>query len=105
MAFITIRNGRVSFPNAKGFTLIESFTTRDGDMVEKKYKIWTDEPVKDGEFMTVSGVFSAKVNEYNGTQYVEVSVNKPRIDRGLNGGSQLEQKKAYNSIEADDAPF
>lgn len=105
MAFITIRNGKVTFPNAKGFTLVESFTTRDGDLVEKKFKVWTDEQVRDGEVVTVSGVFSAKVAEYNGVTYVEVSVNKPKLDRGFGGGSQLEQKKAYNAIQADDAPF
>lgn len=105
MAFITIRNGRVSFPNTKGFTLVEAFTTRTGENVEKKYKVWTEEPVKENELVTVSGIFSAKVAEYNGTQYVEVSVNKPRIERGVGHGSQTDQKRAYDAIPVDDAPF
>jgi hypothetical protein len=103
MAFITIRNGRVSFANAKGFTLVEEYKTRDGDIREKKFKIWTEEPVKENEILTVSGVFSAKVAEYNGVQYVEVSVNNAKIDRGVGHGTQLQQKQTFDAL--DDAPF
>ena len=105
MAFITIRNATVGSVSAKGFILIESYKTRDGEPIQKKYKVWSDEPVSENETLTVSGIFSAKIAEYNGVTYVEVNVNQPRIERGVGGGSRGEQVQSYNAIEDADAPF
>jgi hypothetical protein len=95
MAFITVRNGVVSSTNAKGFTLTESYTSKaTGEVKESRYKVWSNEPVTEGATLNVSGIHSARVNEYDGKTYVEIHINSPRIEA-----------TTPIAVSVEDAPF
>lgn len=80
MAFISVKNATVTNINSKGFTVVESYETQSGETMSKYYKVWSDEQVREGQVINVSGIFSTRINEYEGKTSIEVHINKPRIE-------------------------
>jgi hypothetical protein len=78
MAFVTVRNATVVSSNAKGFTIVESYT-RNGEEQKTYYKVWTDEPAPQGS-VNISGILSVRVSEYEGKTRAEIHINRPRIE-------------------------
>lgn len=104
MAFVTVRNATVVSRNAKGGTIVETYL-RNGEEAKSYYKVWTDEVLPEGTF-DVSGILSARVNEYDGKVSAEIHINKPRFKQG-------EAADVYRSASnwggapaaLDDSPF
>lgn len=94
MAFLSVKNATVSNINSKGFTIVESYVTQTGEKLSKYYKVWSDEAVREGQLVNVSGIFSARINEYDGKTSVEIHINKPRIEA-----------PGAPAVKQDDLPF
>lgn len=74
-----------------GFIGSSAFTKRDGSAGKQFYKVWTNTVVMDGSTVSVSGVASARLNEYT--------------DR--NGQKQTNAELQINDalVQIADAPF
>lgn len=106
MAFVTVRGGQVVSQNAKGFTLVETYTRKDGEESKTYYKVWTEEPAPEGN-IDVSGILSVRVSEYEGNTRAEIHINKPRI--ALSEVQVLPPRATApawgNAVVDEDAPF
>lgn len=88
MAILNIRNAEVTrtFYNGLGAGLKETFTLRSGEEGARYYSAFFEEPhgLSEGDKGDVSGLFSAKVNEYTTKdgetkQGVDVTLNSARF--------------------------
>lgn len=92
MAFITVEATVESvFWDGKGIGLVEQYTTKDGESVEKRYTAWfTEAPgLEVGAFGVFSGTHSAKVEEYESKidgelkRKAAVSINGAKFKQGV----------------------
>ena len=87
MALTFIKNGLVekAFSGGRGYAVSETFKKQDGTDGKQRFKVWFDEAVNiaEGSRVDVSGILSAKVVEFEGTngivQTAELSLNKARL--------------------------
>jgi single-stranded DNA-binding protein len=75
-----------------GLVVVESYTDRDGQLREKKPVAWfdSDPGVQIGEKVNVSGIVTAKVDEWTGNDgqvrhSAKISLSSARIEVNLNG--------------------
>lgn len=75
-----------------GLVIVESFTDRDGNVKEKKPVAWfdSDPGVQLGEKVSVSGIVTAKVDEWTTTagelrHTAKISLSGARVEVNLNG--------------------
>lgn len=87
MALIEIK-GKVSklFWEDKGLEVTESFTTKAGKQVDRRYTVWLPKPsiFKVGDDVNVKGLYSAELDSYtdkdgNTKNAIKVSVNNPLV--------------------------
>jgi aspartate carbamoyltransferase regulatory subunit len=85
MALLKIESGEVTrHVGARGaFAVAEMVNLPDGRSFPKTYTVWADEAPEIGTIVSVIGVMSAKVREYqsaNGLkQAVDISINEPNV--------------------------
>lgn len=87
MALTFIKNGLVekAFSGGRGYAVSETFKKQDGTDGKQRFKVWFDNAVDiaEGSRVDVSGILSAKVVEFEGTngtvQTAELSLNKARL--------------------------
>lgn len=83
MATITITNAKVNrVIQDMGFEVAESYETRDGDIKETKFTVWTtpNNIPAEGATVNVSGNVSVRLEEYNGNKFARFHVNQPTVN-------------------------
>lgn len=90
MAQIKISNATVAWTNAKGFTAKAKVKIM-GEERDEYYKVWTDQPVTEGDIVEIIGDVSARLEEYT--------------DKRTNEKKQGAQLHVNNPIIKSDAPF
>lgn len=100
MAILNLKNVTVArtFYNGLGASFKETFTRGDGTEGSRQYSAFFDQPhgLSEGDVGNASGLFGAKVNEYEKDgeirHSVDVTLNKARFEPTGDSGS-------------DDSPF
>ena len=81
MATIKVENGKVArIIDGYGFVVVSEFKTRDGNTGSEYYTVWSGHPVNVGDTVSVVGRLSTKLDEYNGKQRVQVSINDAKVE-------------------------
>lgn len=81
MALVKVDNAKVArIIDGYGFVVVSEFKTRDGNTGSEYFTVWSAHPVKVGDTVSVSGRLSTKIDEYNGKQRVQVSINDARVE-------------------------
>jgi len=87
MALLKIESGEVirQVGTRGAFALQETVTLPDGRSFPKSYTVWHEgEPIPTGSIVSVIGVFSAKLRDYNaptGTKTaIDISINDPEVN-------------------------
>lgn len=85
-------NGEVkrTFFEGKGLEVVESYKSKDGETRERRFTVWFSEPhgYEPGASIEVSGLLSAEVDAYEGTDgqtrhAVKLTVNNPKVKSDL----------------------
>jgi FKBP-type peptidyl-prolyl cis-trans isomerase (trigger factor) len=86
MATVTIKNATVTriIPNY-GFKAAVEVPLKSGDTKKETYTVWTDATVREGDVVSVNGLLSAKVEEFEGrdgktVRYAAIHVNNAKIE-------------------------
>jgi|TARA_R110000744_G_scaffold32469_4_gene75985 hypothetical protein len=85
MAFINIKKASVNrIIEGYGFEAVNNFTDRSGTERQERFTVWTkDEVPTVGQVMDISGIVSAKVEEFEKDgemiRYAGIHVNNPRL--------------------------
>lgn len=100
-----------------GLVVVESYKDKSGELREKKPVAWfdSDPGVQIGEKISVSGIVTAKVDEWTGNdgqvrQTAKVSLSSARLEVNLNGdhtpAAPAAKTDGWNAPAADeDTPF
>ena len=87
MAIIKVK-GSISrvFYEGKGIEVVESFETKTGDTINKRYTVWLKQPttLEAGDTVQVEGRYSAEIDnstnkEGEAKQSIKVSINNPLV--------------------------
>lgn len=86
MAQIKVNNATVTriIPNY-GFKASSEVKLRNGETKKELYTVWTDEQVKEGDVVNVSGLLSVKVEEFENklgelVKYAAIHVNNAKVE-------------------------
>lgn len=85
MAQVKISDATVAYINSKGFTAKAQVKTFTGETRDEYYKVWTDQPVSEGDTVEIMGDLSVRLEEYKDKrtgedkQGVGIHVNNPII--------------------------
>jgi hypothetical protein len=87
MAIIKVK-GTVSriFYEGKGLEVVESYETKTGDTINKRYTVWLKSPttLDAGDTVSVEGLYSSEIDNWvnkegEAKQSIKVSINNPQI--------------------------
>lgn len=87
MAVIEVK-GSISriFYEGKGVEVVESFETKTGDTINKRYTVWLKQPTSFdvGDVISVKGLYSSEIDNWTNKegeakQSIKVSINNPQV--------------------------
>ena len=90
MAIIKVK-GSISrvFYEGKGIEVVESYETKTGDTINKRYTVWLKQPttLEAGDTVQVEGLYSSEIDNWTNKegeakQSIKVSINNPYITPG-----------------------
>lgn len=86
MAEIKVQNAKVSrIIDGYGFGAVVEKTLPSGDTKKEKYTVWTDTRVNVGDVVSISGLPSAKVEEFTNEKgeeirYAVIHINNAKVE-------------------------
>jgi hypothetical protein len=110
MASIKVK-GTISrvFYEGKGIELVEAYTTKAGETINKRYTVWLKTPTTwdVGEELQVEGLYSAEIDNWTNKegeakQSIKVSINNPYITPS--DPAQI-VKSLFEPTHSEPAPF
>jgi hypothetical protein len=87
MAIIKVK-GAISrvFYEGKGIELVESFQSKAGETINKRYTVWLSQPTtfEVGDTLQVEGLYSSEIDNWTNKdgeakQSIKVSINNPKV--------------------------
>jgi hypothetical protein len=87
MAIIKVK-GAISrvFYEGKGIELVESFQSKAGETINKRYTVWLAQPTtfEVGDTLQVEGLYSSEIDNWTNKegeakQSIKVSINNPKV--------------------------
>ena len=87
MAIIKVK-GTISriFYEGKGIEVVESYETKTGDTISKRYTVWLKQPttLDAGDTVQVEGLYSSEIDNWTNKegeakQSIKVSINNPQV--------------------------
>jgi hypothetical protein len=87
MAIIKVK-GSISrvFYDGKGLEVVESFETKTGDTINKRYTVWLKAPITldVGDTVQVEGLYSSEIDNWTNKegeakQTIKISINNPQV--------------------------
>ena len=87
MAIIKVK-GSISrvFYEGKGIEVVESYETKTGDTINKRYTVWLKSPTSldVGDTVQVEGLYSSEIDNWvnkegEAKQSIKVSINNPQV--------------------------
>ncbi len=87
MAVIEVKGtiSRIFYEN-KGLEVTESFDTKTGDTINKRYTVWLKQPtnLSVGDGVSVKGLYSSEIDNWTNKdgeakQSIKVSINNPQV--------------------------
>lgn len=115
MAFVTVKGTIEKFHNSGfGFTLLETFKTREGQEVSKKWQVFPEDIQHGhvpGDIVTVNGTVTAKVYSFTNDEGAEVHVATMTVNNAKFNANKGELEAAVSTVTAmgavakDEMPF
>lgn len=116
MAFVTVKGTIEKFHNSGyGFTLLETYKTREGADVSKKWQVFPDDIAHGhvpGDVVTVNGTVTAKVYSFTNDEGAEVHVATMTVNNAKFQTPKAEASDPVTDLAAigavektDEAPF
>lgn len=86
MALVKVTNATVTriIPNY-GFKASCEVELRNGETKKENYTVWTDQQVKEGDTVNVSGALSVRIEEFTGRDgkevtYAAIHINNAKVE-------------------------
>lgn len=104
MAFVTVKGSIEKFHNSGyGFTLLETYKTREGAEASKKWQVFPDDIAHGhvpGDIVTVNGTVTAKVYSFTNDEGAEVHVATMTVNN-----AKFQTPKAEGSTQEIAQPY